>query len=98
MDLDVTDEKLNEVMDTVFKYFSNKQPIPLQVPFIFQNFQLIYYLLYFFQLAAVEFFKILLLYDQKPIKSKLELWQNENNQLEYENNLCAILKEIKDAH
>lgn len=34
--LDIGHEKLNEVMDTVFKYMSNKQPVPLQVLELFQ--------------------------------------------------------------
>ncbi|XP_018569428.1 TELO2-interacting protein 1 homolog [Anoplophora glabripennis] len=75
-DLDVADDKLNEAMDIVSRYLSNKQPIPLQ-------------------LAAIEFFKILLLYDPKPIILKLELLRKDSNELEY--NICTILKEINDT-
>ncbi|KAJ8974648.1 hypothetical protein NQ317_019884 [Molorchus minor] len=78
-DLDVQEEKVNETMDCIYKYLSDKQPIPLQA-------------------ASIEFFKILAVYDPKPIKTKAEGWEAENVDNEFEKNvkqLCIILNEIK---
>lgn len=48
-------------------------------------------------MAAIRFYKLVSLYDPKPVKLKLESWQKGDIESEYENNVCTIFNEINIA-